>query len=257
VPDVRVDGAVLHYEAAGEGPPLVLLHGIGSNSKSWSRQIAGLSSNFRVIAWDAPGYGGSSDPPGIQPSMRFYAEILRGFLDSLGLNNVFLLGHSLGGVIARDFYRLFPDCVLALILSDTRNAHSLTGLEERLESIRTMTPAELAARRAPKLVSRNATLDLVREVESIMSEVRPEGYEFAALALAESDSVRNLSVPTLLIWGAEDEITPVWQEIPDRAQLKIIPGAGHLCYIEQPGEFNEAVRSFLSDCLRDQTGNQI
>jgi len=257
VPNVTVDSAVLHYEAAGEGPPLVLLHGIGSNSKSWSRQIAGLSSNFRVIAWDAPGYGGSSDPPKIQPSIRFYADTLRSFLDSLGLNKVFLLGHSLGGVIARDFYRLFPDYILALILADTRNAHSETGLEERLKSIRTMTPAELAAKRAPKLLSRSATPDLVWEVESIMSEVRPQGYEFAALALAESDTIRSLSVPTLLIWGTEDDITPVWKEIPDSAQLRIISGAGHLCYIEQPDEFNEIVRNFLLDRLGDRPGKEI
>jgi pimeloyl-ACP methyl ester carboxylesterase len=57
--------------------------------------------------------------------------------------------------------------------------------------------------------------------------------------------VRNLQVPTLLIWGAEDEITPVWDEVPKEALLKIIPDAGHLCYIEQPDRFNEIVKGFL------------
>ena len=81
-----------------------------------------------------------------------------------------------------------------------------------------------------------------------MSEVRYIGYEFAARALAESDTrdvVRNLQVPTLLILGAEDEITPVWDEVPMEALLKIIPDAGHLCYIEQPDRFNEIVKDFL------------
>jgi len=257
VPDATVNGGVVHYEAAGKGPPLVLLHGIGSNSRSWSRQLATLSTDFKVVAWDAPGYGRSSDPPSIAPSMRFYAESLRGLLETLDLRKIFLLGHSTGGVIAQEFHRLFPNFIRALVLADTRNVRSSAGLEDRLKSIRTMTPAQLAAQRAPKLLSRNATPDLIREVESIIAEVRMPGYEFAALALAESDTrdvAQRADVPLLLIWGEQDEITPVWKEIPERAQLKIIPGAGHLCYIEQPEEFNRVVRNFLlADTSEEQT----
>src|SRR5437764_6994324 len=75
VPDATVDGATIHYESSGQGFPLVLLHGIGSSSRSWRRQLDALSSGFKVVAWDAPGYGGSSNPDG-KPSMRFYAECL-------------------------------------------------------------------------------------------------------------------------------------------------------------------------------------
>src|SRR5262249_50096312 len=98
------------------------------------------------------------------------------------------------------------------------------------------------------LLSRRAPPDVVSEVVSIMAEVRPVGYEFAATALAESDTrdvIRTLRVPTLLIWGAEDEITPVWKKLPVGAEVKVIPDAGHLCYIEQPKVFNEIVREFL------------
>jgi pimeloyl-ACP methyl ester carboxylesterase len=247
VPDVTLDGATIHYETAGDGFPLVLLHGIGSNSRSWRRQLAALAPDFKVIAWDAPGYGRSSDPSG-KPSMQFYADCLHRFLDEIGLNRIFLLGHSTGGIVAQEFYRMCPDFVRALILADTRYLGSQTGLEQRLNSIRTMTPAQLAQERGPKLLSPKAPLNLVQEVVSIMSEVRYVGYEFAARALAESDTrdvVRNLQVPTLLIWGAEDEITPVWDEVPEEALLKIIPDAGHLCYIEQPDRFNEIVKDFL------------
>ena len=118
-----------------------------------------------------------------------------------------------------------------------------------------MTPAELAAERAPKLLAPNAGTDVVAEVVSIMSEVRPAGYRFAAVALAESDTrdvIRHLRVPTLLIWGAEDDITPVWEEVPPATQLKIIPDAGHLCYIEQPDRFNKIVREFLSGVAGDE-----
>jgi pimeloyl-ACP methyl ester carboxylesterase len=249
VPDCTVDGTIIHYEAAGEGFPLVLLHGIGSNSRSWRRQLAALSSSFKVIAWDAPGYGRSSDPAG-KPSMAFYANSLRSLTDGIGIDHIHLLGHSTGGVIAQEFYRAYPERVRRLILADTRYLGARQTLEQRLKMIRTMTPAQLAAERAPKLLSRSAPEDLVRETASIMSEVRPAGYEFAAIALAECDTrdvLRDLRVPTLLIWGAEDEITPLWSEVPPGARLEIIPNAGHLCYAEQPDKFNTIVREFLSE----------
>lgn len=247
MPDATVNGATIHYETAGVGSPLVLLHGIGSNSRSWRRQLAAFASDFRVIAWDAPGYGKSSDPVG-KPSMSFYADTLRGLLEVLNLKRIFLLGHSTGGVIAQEFCRSNDACVDRLILADTRCVGSQSMSEQRLSSIRTMTPAQLAVERAPKLLSRHAPPALVDEVVSIMSEVRSNGYEFAAIALAYSDTrdvLSNLRVPALLIWGSEDEITPVWDAVPRGARLEIIRDAGHLCYIEQPDRFNAIVREFL------------
>jgi pimeloyl-ACP methyl ester carboxylesterase len=100
--------------------PVVLLHGIGSSSRSWSRQLADLSNDFKVIAWDAPGYGTSSNPPpSANPSLRTYVDSLLGILDSLGLGRVALLGHSMGGTIAQEFYRSYPERLRALILADT------------------------------------------------------------------------------------------------------------------------------------------
>ena len=141
-------------------------------------------------------------------------------------------------------------CGLGRELADTRYKGSQETLEQRLKMIGTMTRAQLATERAPKLLSRSAPEDLVRETASIMSEVRPVGYEFAARALAGTDTrdvLAGLRVPTLLIWGAEDEITPQWNEVPSGARLEVIPDAGHLCYAEQPEMFNAIVREFLSE----------
>jgi pimeloyl-ACP methyl ester carboxylesterase len=249
VPRVAIDGGVIHYETAGDGFPLVLLHGIGSNSRSWGRQLKGLSPRFKVIAWDAPGYGESSDPAG-KPAIRFYVESLRRFFDALNLPEVVLLGHSLGGVIAQEFYRAHSDYVRRLIVADATNLGSRSRLDTRLHMIRTMSPVEIAAERGPKLLSRFAPAALVEEVVSIMSEIRPAAYEFAAIALAESDTrdvLNSLRVPTLLIWGAEDYITPPWDPTPPGATLEIIPEAGHLCYAEQPRRFNAIVREFATE----------
>src|SRR5262249_18659321 len=140
VPDVRVAGTRIHYEVAGTGSPVILLHGIGSNSRSWRRQLSGLSADFQVIAWDAPGYGQSADPPGHPaiPSTQFYTECLHGLLELLGLKRSFLVGHSMGGAVAQEFYRSYPSFVGALILADTR-VRPTADLEDRLKSIRTMT----------------------------------------------------------------------------------------------------------------------
>jgi pimeloyl-ACP methyl ester carboxylesterase len=194
--------------------------------------------------------------------MRYYADSLRGLLDELGIRRIFLLGHSTGGVVAQEFYGVYPQYVRALILADTRYLGSRSTLEERLKAIRSKTPAGLALQRAPKLLTRGAPPELVNEVREIMAMVRPAGYEFAARALAECDTrdiLQNLRVPVLLIWGAEDEITPMWNELPVGARLKVISGAGHLCYIEQAEEFNAIVREFLSEdhssgCAFEGTG---
>lgn len=237
---------MIHYEAAGHGIPLVLLHGIGSNSRSWSRQLAALATDFRVIAWDAPGFGKSEDPKADTPSIRYYADSLRSLFDAAQLKNAIVLGHSLGGLIAQEFYRCYPDRVQSLILADTTQGGA-RHLEQRLHMIRTLTPAALARERAPHLLSKTAPQELIDEAVEIMAEVRRPGYEFAALAMAQSDLrgvLDDIRIPLLMIWGAEDEITPLWQGWPSRARLEVIPNAGHLCYIEQPERFNSIVRKW-------------
>ena len=247
MPVTEVNGVTIHYETAGEGFPLVLLHGIGGNARSWRRQLVALSADFKVIAWDAPGAGQSSDPIG-KPSMLFYADCLHGLLDALNLPETFLLGHSTGGVIAQEFYLAYGAYVRKLIIADTRTGGNKSLLEQRLRMIRTQNPAQMAAERSPRLLSAAAPAALIQEVASIMCEVHPAGYEFAAIAMSEADTrevLRNLRVPTLLIWGDSDQITPLWEEVPPGAKLEIIEHAGHLCYVEQPEKFNSIVRKFL------------
>ncbi len=248
---------MIHYEIAGEGLPIFLLHGIGSNSKSWRRQIAAFSPKLKVIAWDAPGFGKSDDPDSLaEPSIRIYAESLRDLMDTLGTESAILLGHALGGVIAQEFYRLYPARVRALILADTTQGGGgdspdlrESKLANRLKLIRTMTPQQLAHDRAPTKLSKDARRELISEATAAMALVRPSGYEFAAKAMSVTDTRRvldNIKVPLLLIWGAEDKATRVWKAFPEGAQIKIMPDAGHLCFMEQPDAFNSIVMNFLN-----------
>ena len=245
----------LHYEVAGDGFPIILLHGIGSNAKSWRRQLAAFSKGFKVIAWDAPGYGQSADPDWQIPDVANYSESLRELFDTLGIASAVVLGHSLGGIIAQGFYKTYPERVKTLILADTSQGDGAIPVDlrerklaDRMGMIQTMTPQELAEERAPKLFSEHAPKELVAEAISIMSEVRESGYGSAAIALARADvrgALDNINVPLLMIWGTEDTITPRWEQLPKGATVEMIPDAGHLSYVEQPDAFNRIVLEFL------------
>lgn len=255
----RVGSLTIHYRTAGEGMPLVLLHGLGNNSGSWSKQLAGLQNQFQVIAWDTPGYGESSDP---EPEFRTFRELavmLKGFLDALGLRKVFLLGHSMGSTLAMQFCSMYPEYVEALILAaSTRGGlanpeRNERKLKNRLHNIENLLPEELAKRRTPDMFSRFASEEVIAEAMRIMSQVRPAGYRSVAYSLYHADQTPLLSsikMPTLLLCGEDDTVTPVGESRMveqgiQGSRLELIAQAGHLCYIEKPEEFNAHVRSFL------------
>jgi pimeloyl-ACP methyl ester carboxylesterase len=113
-----VNGLSIAYRVAGRGPALVMLHGFLSDSRCWRRQLAELADQFTVVAWDAPGAGLSSDPPGTF-RIADWSRCLAEFLDVLGVEQALVLGLSWGGILAQEFYRLYPARVSKLILADT------------------------------------------------------------------------------------------------------------------------------------------
>ena len=250
----------LHFERAGSGPPLLLLHGIGSNSRAFRHQLSGLADAFTVIAWDAPGYGRSDDPP---PNFRLEdaADCAIALLDELGIERAHVLGHSMGGVVAQLVYHRHPERVLSLILSDTNAGGGAAPEPERLERVRRrldmidrLGPRLLAQQRAPEVIRPSAPADLLEEVTEIMAQVRAAGYRAAAIGLGETnltDQLAAIHVSVLVIHGAEDSIVPVTagrslsESIPG-ARLVVVPEAGHLSNQEQPSLYNAAVRDFLS-----------
>ncbi|MGG1399698.1 alpha/beta hydrolase [Bacillus salipaludis] len=257
---VQVDDLTIHYEIQGSGKPLVILHGMGNNSQSWKKQLNGLSEQYTVIAWDAPGYGLSSDPKEELKEFKEFADVLKGFIEKLGLESVTLLGHSMGSAIALDFCYRFPDLVDALIIADaTRGAAALTDeeneskLKNRLKNIETLTPEEIAKLRVKSLLSPEPSPEVLKEVERIYSQIRPMGFRSVAYSLYQLNNMDILScihVPTLVICGELDKVTPVkesqvFHEKLQGSKFAIIPGTGHLCYQEAPETFNSIVLNFL------------
>lgn len=264
MPSAEVNGRHIFYRESGSGPiTLVCLHGISSNSRSWQRQLEMLAGRYRVIAWDAPGYGQSDDPPGPLP-MGWYADQLAGLMDALNLEKAVIVGLSMGGVLAQEFYRRHPGRFLALALSDTNTgggarppAERQARLEGRLKALAELSLPEMARQRAPNLLSPEPAPGLVAEVETMIRELHPTGYRDMVLALDAADTrevLPTVAVPALVMWGEQDRVTPrpeaevLRQNIPGAA-FEIIPGAGHLSNLEQPDAFNRALTAFVDKNL--------
>jgi pimeloyl-ACP methyl ester carboxylesterase len=255
---VEVNGHSVAYRYAGEGPPLVLLHGFLCDSRCWRRQLADLSDRFKVVAWDAPGAGASSDPP--DPfTTTDWAHCLAQFLDLVGIERAQVLGLSWGGILAQEFYRLYPDRVLALILSDTyagwKGSLPESACNKRLERcyLESLLPAEeVVARFVPEFFTEAASHDLKEEMSAVVLDFHPLGFRLMAKSLADTDTtdlLPNIGVPTLLLWGDDDRRSPMsiaqqlYDAIPN-AELAVIANAGHLSNMEQPEEFDAQVRRF-------------
>ena len=159
---VEVEGLRIAYERAGSGPPLVLLHGALSDSRSWRPQLEELADEFTVIAWDAPGAGMSADPT--EPfGLADWADSLARFLASQEVGPATILGLSFGGTLALELYRRHPEAVAALIIADSyagwRGSLSADECSERLRrglGAAEIPPIELAARWVPEMLSDGA-----------------------------------------------------------------------------------------------------
>jgi pimeloyl-ACP methyl ester carboxylesterase len=255
--------AAVSYLEAGEGPPLVLLHGIGSAARSFRDQLDRLSAGYRVVAWDAPGYGGSPPLEAVAPTADDYAERLAAFLDALGIETCHLLGHSLGCLMAARFAVRHPARVLSLSLCSIATGHGLLAdgerkrlLAQRIDAVAQLGPAEMARQRGPRLVAPGASAAILQRVIDTMATVRPDGYAQAARMLSTADIKADIArlMPTLplqIVYGEADIITPPARNLEVAAlrpgvPVAVVPGAGHALYLEQPQAFNAIVAGFLA-----------
>lgn len=259
--EVEVDGLRIAYRRSGHGPPVVLLHGGFSDSRAWRSQLGGLSDEFTVIAWDAPGCGGSSDPPDTFGRIE-YGDCLAGFLEELGVHRPHVLGLSFGSVLALELYRQQPDLPASLVLASAYAgwAGSLPPEEVR-ERIRRIQqelekpPAEWVADYLPTFFTQTVPQEVVDEAMAMMLDTRPAGMRAALRAFAEADLrevLPTISVPTLLLYGEADQRAPLHVAEGLRAripgsQLLVLPGVGHDSNMEAPAAFNAAVRRFLRE----------
>jgi pimeloyl-ACP methyl ester carboxylesterase len=256
---VEVEGLRIAYERAGAGPALVLLHGyVADGATTWRQQLDDLCDEFTVIAWDAPGAGGSSDPPD-SFGMTGYADCLAGFIGALRLDMPNVLGLSFGGALALSLHDRHPSIPRTLLLASAyagwRGSLPAQVAEARLRQshvLADLSPEEFVNALLPTMFTRAATADAVAAFRVSMLEFHPVGFRAMARASAEDlrHTLARVRVPTLLVYGEKDVRAglPVARDLEAAiagASLVVLPETGHVCNIEAPADFNTTVRAFL------------
>jgi pimeloyl-ACP methyl ester carboxylesterase len=257
---VEIGTRQIAYDDAGEGRAVLFVHGFPHHRKLWAPQLRALAGHSRAIAVDLPGFGESDMPERF--SMDVWADSLARFLDTLSIDRAVIAGLSMGGYVTFAFWRRHRDRVLALILADTRSgADTEEGKAKRRETIelaRREGPAAVARAMLPGMVgksTREREPSVVAMMRSMMESASVESIVGACEAMiARPDSTSLLStidVPTLIICGEEDVLTPPKESramhaaIPG-SRLEIIPGAGHVSNVERPAAVNQVLTEFLA-----------
>ncbi len=250
---VRVGGKALAYRESGAGRPLVLMHGIGSGSASWLWQLEGLAQGFRLIAWDAPGYGESDAFSIEKPCPADYARALCVLLAALQIKEVLVVAQSLGALMAAAYARLFPGVPGMLLISPAGGyAGDVSKVKERLKTLDELGPDGLAEKRAAGMLSPAPSPLALELVRWNYRRIRREGYRQASYCLANGDlreDAPHFPGRALVACGSADTVTPQagCRDIATRfpkGEFRSLPGLGHASPIEGPEEVNRMIRGF-------------
>jgi pimeloyl-ACP methyl ester carboxylesterase len=260
--DIPVFSYKIHYLEAGRGTPVILLHGSGGEGARWMPTIKGLASEFRVIAPDQIGWGNSEKPMTIYHSGVF-AEFLARFMKEIGVPKAALVGQSMGAGVALQMAVSYPQLVDRMVLVNGG------GFRSANDPPRTGAPDWHARQiaNAGTLAESREYLEKMYYNHSLISDKLVEdnlvlrlrsAYTAEAVQIANArglggiteEQVRGIKTPTLLVWGANDKLSPVVNAdklnaaIPGSRKV-LIDKAGHYPFIEHPEQFNQAVREFL------------
>jgi len=255
---VSVGDCWLHCEVMGAGPPVLFVHGFPLAGEMWHEAARRLS-GWRAIMPDLRGHGRSDVTPTV--TIARFADDLVALLDALGETQpVVLVGLSMGGVIAFDFFRRHRSCLRAIVLVGARPTPEPPEGKSRREALAQAVLRDgsvvAAESMVPLLFGSATSAEVRRRWHGVIAQTQPVGVAAAARALAErEDSVPTLSqidCPTLLVFGEEDAITPpdVGRQMHAAirgSRLVLIPRAGHLPPIEQPERFADVLREFLAE----------
>ncbi len=254
------------YDDHGAGQPVIFLHAFPLNRHMWDDNIrsllleGGTQGRFRLVALDWPGFG-ESDIVNTVSTMEEFADIVAQLMETLGMRQAILCGLSMGGYAAFAFLRKYPQRLSGLILADTRPGADTAEARANRENVAKIALAEgteaIANMQLPRLISeytRQHEPQVETRLRQMINEATPQGIAAAsrgmALRLDSTDLLAGIQVPTLVIVGEQDALTPpevaraYAQQIPN-AQLVVIPHAGHISNMEQPEAFLLAVRGFL------------
>jgi pimeloyl-ACP methyl ester carboxylesterase len=249
VPYVTVKGINIYFESTiGNSLPIVLVHGAGGSSQLWSEQLSIFESQYNSWAMDLPGHGKSEGS--LLSSIKDMAEFIYDFIGALSLEKFVLVGHSMGGAIAQEFVLQYSEKLRGLILIATG-----ARLKVSLEILSTLAAGQMPFKDVNHLYGSCTPDNKREEARREMNELSPAVYSADFEACNNFDrvlSVEKITVPSLIIVGDEDVMTPVkYSQFLSsnllNCQLKIIKGAGHMCMVEKPNELTEEIENFIDE----------
>jgi len=242
--DTEVAGYRFHSVHAGEGAPVVLLHGLAGSHRWWRYTLPALASDFRLHVPELVGFGGSRGAPVPRGGIPEMMELLVKWLDALEIDRPHLVGHSMGGQISIHLAAKHPERISRLVLVSAAGVPRRRSPAELVRFFIEVAPPRSwgrpeflptmvrdALRAGPRTLLRTTAHILADDVRPLLSRIRS---------------------PTLLVWGRLDPLTPLshaWvmaDAIPD-ARLRVIPDAAHNPMVDRPREFNVLVWSFLRE----------
>lgn len=267
---VDIGNLSMRYRLVGSGDPVILLHGIGGFLEYWDANIEALAHGQQVYALDMPGFGRSTKPPASY-TLAFLAQDVQAFAQALQLERVSLVGVSLGGGVALQFARMFPESLHKLVLVDSAGLGRRIGASLRLATLPILgelatRPSRAGTARAYRAVVADpsclsdAWLDTAYQMSlesgaqrTFLSALRASATVLGVKSSAYGPIVHGLpciTAPTLVVWGKQDPLIPVAyaqvaaQGLP-HAQVHLFDHCGHLPQLEYVDAFNELVRAFL------------
>jgi pimeloyl-ACP methyl ester carboxylesterase len=274
--DATIAGRRVHYVdmGSGEAPPIVLVHGISGNWQNWLEQIPRLATERRVVALDLPGFGSSERPAG-EISMSGYGRTVDALCEELGLGEVVLVGHSMGGFVTAETAIQHPQRVERLVLV---SAAGITTNNLRREPVMVWGRIAMMAGTRSAAERRMAILRprlrhmifsmLVRHPSRISAEIlweislgagRP-AFKPALEAILDydfRDRLGDIAVPTLIVWGKNDMLVPVadageYERRITGARKVVMDETGHVLMIERPRTFNDLILEFADEPRGEQ-----
>jgi pimeloyl-ACP methyl ester carboxylesterase len=254
----------------GQGPPVILLHGLGATKLSYLPLLPALARNHRVIVPDLPGHGESTKPRAAY-TPQYFAAVIRDLFDELDVGRAAVIGNSMGGRIALEMAAEFPDRVRALVLLDPAAAGVPFPFYVRLLR---MLPTGVGAVPIPlrKRIVAFGIRALISEPDRLPGGAYLAGadefiriYRHGRARVALLSAIRglmadgegafwermaNVEIPTLILWGSEDRLVPMrlgrrLAGTMPRAELAVLPGVGHVPQFEVPEETRRRVHAFL------------
>ncbi len=262
MPVLAANGETIHYVHEGSGPPVALIHSLGSSVHMWKQQIDALKGKYAIIAIDCRGHGRSSANG--QARVTDAAQDLKAVLDHLGVTGCHLVGIGMGGAIALSFNSRWSAMIHSLVLADSAAkpaAGSADLVDATREAIAYISMQEFGTQYAAEHLMPTTPLEIQDELAGTIAKMNPKAYIQTMQSALLDDFTPMLSgvhAPTLVLVGENDTDTP--RSAADHlvkniagATLEVIADAGHLSNLDNPAAFNAVLSRFLDAQSKDRS----